>query len=94
MPFQTIADASYNRYWTHEGSEPGFDPRLVYHNCLVWCYERLMPDGELQRMMMEYNPIDYLSSRRGSISDLSASALFTFACRFVRRFAEIPVSKR
>ena len=92
VAFLTIADASY-RYWTDEGPESGFDVRLVYHNCLVWCYERLMPDGDLQSVMMAYDPIDYLSSRRESISDPSAVALFTFACRFLGRFAEIPVSK-
>lgn len=91
MPFLMISDALY-RYWTSGGLGLEFDAHLVYHNCLVWCYEHLMPDGDLQRKMIEYDPIDYLSSRRESISDLSAIGLFTFACRFLRRFEEIPVS--
>jgi hypothetical protein len=73
------------RYW----SEVGCDPRPAYHNCLVWCCERLSPDEELQRAIMKYDPIDYLLLRRKSTS---AVAFFTFACKSLRRFEDSLVS--
>jgi len=87
MPFLRNFVLSY-RYW----SEAECDPRLAYHNCLVWCYERLSPDEEFQRAIMEYDPIDYLSLRRKSITIPTAAAFFTFACKSLRRFEDSLVS--
>lgn len=86
--YQCRSYMSSYRYWTHQ-----LDCLPAYHNCLLWCYERLTPDGDLQRAMMEYNPIDYLSSGRKSVTYPTAVALFTFACKLLRRFEDLLVSK-
>ena len=77
-----------DRYW----SEVGCNTRPVYHNCLVWCYEHLSPDEELQRAITEFDPIDYLSIGRKSITYPTVVAFFTFACKSLRRFEDSPVS--